>query len=156
MAYVTIIAVVSVPDIELPTEERSCEGMLELGMRRFRDEREVQFIVATNGITDVALDAGADPSVWPMEDEEQRSSISIDLAKADLIWRAIGIAKNTFNDRTFTPSGSNATTQQIIDDVVTTALQVLNTPDPSSPWAAFTATREEVLEVWLQRSLEGW
>lgn len=68
MAYVTIIAVLAVPDADLP--EKSMEGddpdtMLELGVKQFKDKDQLRFITCTRDVTAVAVLEGADPSLWP-------------------------------------------------------------------------------------------
>lgn len=66
MAYVTIIAVVEVPDLDVPPMESNPDGMLELGMGLFKNQETLRFITAVRDVTAVAMMEGADPSLWPV------------------------------------------------------------------------------------------
>lgn len=71
MAYMTIIAVVDVPEEDMPTKSMDGDDpdvMLELGLKQLFcgiDAERVKFITVNRDVTMVAVLEGADPSLWP-------------------------------------------------------------------------------------------
>jgi hypothetical protein len=69
MAYLTIVAVVEVPDEEMPPETihgDDPDDMLELARKQFGElEGNIRFITGQRGVTATAIMEGADPSLWP-------------------------------------------------------------------------------------------
>jgi hypothetical protein len=71
MAYMTIIAVVEVPDdpkfsVKEPGPGQTIEiDLVEEGMAQFKEPKQVRFLTAQPGVTVEAMLAGADPELWP-------------------------------------------------------------------------------------------
>lgn len=80
MAYMTIVAVVEVPDAPKFERVEPRPGgevgvdLVEEGLAQFVDASSVKFLTAEPGIGDVAWESGADPDTWSEQMRTERKT----------------------------------------------------------------------------------